>query len=384
MEVSDEIVTEAVAWRRHLHQYPELAYQEHRTSEFIASRLSKWGYSVHVGLAGTGVVGTLTRGSSRRSIGIRADMDALPITEQTGVPHASRHAGIMHACGHDGHVAIALAAARAAARLAGIDGTLHFIFQPAEEGEGGARRMVEEGVFRRFPCDSVYALHNWPALPIGTCVAQEGPVMAASATFEVVMSGRGCHGAMPQEGSDSILASSQLVCSLQSIVSRSVSPGAGAVVSVTQLHGGDTWNVIPDRCVIRGTARWLEESVGIVLERRIRQISASVAVAFGCEASVRFERRVPATVNDPESARRVREVAGAHPGLTVVRAMASMGSEDFACMLETTPGCYVWLGAKGEGNFCGLHSPRYDFNDELVPIGSTLWLALIRRSLAPP
>lgn len=251
-----DVIAEAVSWRHHLHQHPELAFHETRTADFVASQLGQFGLAVHRGLAGTGVVGTLSRGTSRRTISIRADMDALPIQEQSSAGHASCTPGTMHACGHDGHVAMALAAARICSRLPDLDGTAHFIFQPAEENEGGGRRMMEEGLFRVFPCDAVYALHNWPALPLGTCVALDGPMMAALGSFEIVVSGRGCHGAMPHEGVDSILAACQLVSALQSVVSRNVDPLQASVVSATQIHGGDTWNVVPDNCIIRGTTRW--------------------------------------------------------------------------------------------------------------------------------
>lgn len=229
--LSPEVISEAVAWRRHLHQHPELANQERQTADFVARQLSGFGLKVHQGLGGTGVVGTLSRGTSGRAIGIRTDMDALPIHEANDVPYASAHPGVMHACGHDGHVAIALAAARACADLDNLDGTVHFIFQPAEEGEGGARRMIEDGLFKKFPCDAVYALHNWPALPLGTCAVRDGAMLAASEVFEVVISGKGCHGAMSHQGVDPIVAASHLACALQSIASRNVDPLAAAIVS---------------------------------------------------------------------------------------------------------------------------------------------------------
>lgn len=377
------LVAQAVAWRRELHQHPELAFHEHRTSDFVAQKLSEFGLEVHRGLAGTGVVGTLRRGSSTRAIGIRADMDALPIAERSCVPHASVHSGVMHACGHDGHTAMALAAAGACAQLEGLDGVVHFIFQPAEESEGGARRMVEEGLFRKFPCEAVYAMHNWPALPLGSCVVLDGPMMAALATFEITLRGRGCHAAMPHEGTDSLLAASQLVVSLQSIVSRSIGPHEPAVVSATQIHGGDTWNVIPECCVVRGTTRWFGVDVGDTLEARVRALAHSVANAFACEASIRYERRFPATINHHIEAQFVRSLAGAAPlNLTVLDVAPSMGSEDFACMLEAVPGCYFWLGSRDPGHERPLHSPHYDFNDELLSIGSSFWISLVRHRLS--
>lgn len=376
-----DVVAEAVSWRRHLHRHPELAFGERNTAEFVASQLERFGLKVHRGLAGTGVVGTLTRGAARRSIGIRADMDALPIREESGAPHASSVAGVMHACGHDGHTAIALAAARICSGLADLDGTVHFIFQPAEENEGGGRRMVEEGLFESFPCDRVFALHNWPGLPVGTCVARDGPMMAAFGTFEIVIRGRGAHGAMPHAGTDPIVAAAQVVSALQSIVSRNVDPLRSAVVSVTQIRGGDTWNVLPDECLVRGTTRWYEEETGDRIEERIRQLASSVAAGFGCTARMSYERRYPATINDSGSAKLVREVAGAI-GLGVIDSPPTMGAEDFAYMLQAVPGCYLWLGAARAGENPGLHSARYDFNDEALPAGVELWVSLVRRCLA--
>lgn len=377
-----DVVSEAISWRRHFHAHPELAFNERKTADFIATQLKAWGLAVHEGLGGTGVVGTLSRGTSRRSIAIRADMDALPLEEHTGVPHASSAQGIMHACGHDGHVAMALAAARVCAGLSNLDGTVHFIFQPAEEGAGGARRMINDGLFRLFPCDAVYALHNWPALPLGTCVARDGAMMAAFAAFEIVVSGRGCHGAMPHEGSDAVLAACQLVCALQSIVSRNIDPLRAAVVSATQIRAGETFNVIPDSCTIQGTTRWFDSRVGDSLEQRLTDISKAIARAFGCEAEVRYDRRFAATINDPAAASLVRSAARSVPGLRVIDADPSMGSEDFADMLQAVPGCYLWLGGGKPGGSFGLHSPRYDFNDEMVPLGVSLWTSLVREALS--
>jgi amidohydrolase len=378
-----DVIAEAVAWRRHLHRHPELAFAEHETADFVAAHLAQFGLQVHRGLGGTGVVGTLARGSRRRAFTIRADMDALPIAEQSGAPHASCTPGVMHACGHDGHVAMALAAARVCAQLPDLDGIVHFVFQPAEESDGGARRMIDEGLFRLFPCDATYALHNWPALPFGTCVVRDGAMMAAVAVFEIAIRGAGCHGAMPHEGTDPVLAACHIVTALQSIVSRNVDPLEAAVVSATQIHAGDAFNATPDVCVIRGTTRWFDDRIGDALQRRVESIASSVAAALGCQAQVEYRRRFPATVNDPEAARFVRSVAAAPPlALTLLDVPPSMGAEDFAFMLQEVPGCYFWLGAgRGSSNH-GLHSPRYDFNDDLLPIGVELWVSLIRRQLA--
>lgn len=378
------VVADAVSWRRHLHQHPELAFNELNTAQFIADRLEQVGLVVHRGLAGTGVIGTLSRGTSKRVIGIRADMDALPIQEQSATTYTSGVPGLMHACGHDGHVAMALAAARVCARLPSLDGTVHFIFQPAEEAEGGARRMVEEGLFRKFPCDSVYALHNWPPLPVGTCVVRDDVVAAAMGVFEIELTGRGCHGATPHLGTDSLLAACHLVMSLQSVVSRSIDALKAAVVSVTQIHAGDTWNTVPDSTIIRGTTRWFDESVGETIEQRMRSLAIASAAAYGCEARIHYERRFPATINHAAQAAFVRSVITKSVAkLAIVEARPAMGSEDFAYMLQAVPGCYVLLGAGKSGDNPGLHSSRYDFNDDVISVGTELWVSLVRTSLSP-
>jgi amidohydrolase len=377
-----DVITEATTWRHHLHQHPELAFTEYGTADFVASKLSHFGLKVHRGLGRTGVVGTLVRGTSRRSIGIRADMDALPIQEQTGAAHASRTPGVMHACGHDGHVAMLLAAARICAELEDIDGTVHFIFQPAEEAEGGGRRMVEEGLFLRFPCDAVYALHNWPTLPLGTCVVRDGPMMAALAVFEIVIRGRGCHGAMPHEGVDPVVGACHIVTALQSVISRNVGPSETAVISVTQVHAGDSWNVICDSCVIRGTTRWFNDHIGDLIERRIGELSRAIAEGFGCEARFEYMRRFPATINDAGAANLIREAATMAPnGLKLLDVPPSTASEDFAFMLQAVRGAYIWLGSGKSDVTHGLHSSRYDFNDDLLPTGVTLWVSLVREAL---
>jgi hippurate hydrolase len=374
-------IEEAIRWRHHLHRNPELGFEEHETSAFITGLLSEWGYSVRTGYGKTGVVGTLSRGSSTRAIGIRADIDALPISEQTGLDYASRIPGRMHACGHDGHVSMALAAARACSRN-GFDGTVHFIFQPAEENEGGGRAMVEDGLFRDFRMDSIYAMHNWPALELGRCVARDDQMMAAFGTFEIKVKGRGAHGAMPHEGADPIVAASQIVAGLQTIASRNISPLQSAVISATQIHGGDAWNVIPEEVAIRGTTRWFDEDVGATIEERIRAVATSVAAGFDCSAAVDHAFRYPATINDPRCAAILRATAPKVPGVTVVDAMPSMAAEDFAFMLREKPGCYFWLGARKDGANPGLHSPSFDFNDKLLPLGAQMWVALVADQLA--
>jgi amidohydrolase len=380
--LSSEVIADAVSWRRHLHQHPELAFNERQTSDFIATQLASFGLKVHRGLAGTGVVGTLTRGSSRRAIGIRADMDALPIQEQSGVAHVSSTSGVMHACGHDGHIAVALAAARACAKMPDLDGTVHFIFQPAEEGAGGAKRMIEDGLFKLFPCDAIYGMHNQPLLPLGSCIARDGVMMAACALFDIDIVGRGCHGGRPHQGVDPVVAGCQLVSSLQSIISRNVDPLQSGVVSVTKIRAGDSFNVIPERFQISGTVRWLDGDIGDIIEQRMRELASSIAAGFRCEAHVSYDRRFCATVNDPAAARLVREIASGIPNLRVENFLPSTGSEDFSEMLRVVPGCFIWLGGAKTGSEVGLHSPRYDFNDDLVPLGAALWVSLVRKSLS--
>ncbi|QFG38409.1 hippurate hydrolase [Paracoccus pantotrophus] len=378
-----QVVADAIDWRRRLHRNPELGFQEHETAGFIAGQLAGFGYEVRRGIGRTGVVGSLTKGNGNRAIGIRADIDALPITETSGAEWASGNPGRAHACGHDGHTAVALAAARLLADMP-FEGTLRFIFQPAEENEGGGRAMVEDGLFRDCPVDAVYALHNWPGLPLGTLVARDREMMVAFGTFEIRLAGKGAHGAMPHEGADTLLAASQLVSALQSIAARNVSPLDSAVVSVTQIHGGDAWNVLPETAVIRGTTRWFDPAVGDLIEARLRKLAASVAEGFGCTAEIVYERRYPSTLNTPENAALVRKVAAAG-GLSVVDAPPSMAAEDFAFMLNELPGCYFWMGAGREaGDNPGLHSPRFDFNDALIPLAVGFWLDLAAAELRAP
>ncbi|WLE00986.1 M20 family metallopeptidase (plasmid) [Agrobacterium leguminum] len=380
-ELSNDQVAEAVNWRRHLHENPELGFEEKETSAFIASKLSEWGYEVTGGYGKTGLVGTLKKGTSHQVIGIRADMDALPITEGTSAPYASKTPGVMHACGHDGHVASALAAAKALVDQ-DFDGTVKFIFQPAEENEGGARVMIEDGLFEDHDVHAVFGMHNWPALPVGTLVARADQMMAAFGTFEIIVKGKGAHGAMPHEGADPVVAASQLVTALQTISSRNVSPLLSAVVSVTQIHGGDAWNVIPEQVVLRGTTRWFDEEVGERIEKRVAEVAVSIAGALGCEAIVDYLVRYPATINDATQAEVVRTTAAQLPYLRVVDALPSMAAEDFAFMLRDKPGCYFWLGAaRSKGENPGLHSSKYDFNDEVLPLAASFWISLVQSIL---
>jgi len=369
------------AWRRDIHAHPETAFEEHRTSDFVAKRLSEFGVEVHRGLAGTGVVGTL-RGSrpGSRAIAIRADMDALDVHEKNGFAHCSTHQGKMHACGHDGHTTMLLGAARYLAETRNFAGTVHFVFQPAEENEAGGRVMVEEGLFEKFPVEAVYGMHNWPGLPVGKFAVRSGPLLASSDIFEIVVEGKGAHGAMPHTGVDPVVVAAQITLALQTIRSRATHPLDGAVVSVTQVHGGDTWNVIPDEVVLRGTTRSFKREVQDLIEDGIRRIADGVAASLGAKVRIRYERRYPPTVNSEKetevAAGAAAEVAGTP---NVIRDFTpSMGAEDFAFMLQARPGCYVLIG---NGESAGLHNPHYDFSDEVLPLGASYWARLVEREL---
>lgn len=374
-------IAEAIEWRHHLHRNPELGFEEQKTAQFIAEKLKKWGYDVAEGFAKTGVIGSLKRGTSNHSIGIRADIDALPIQEKSGVVYASETNNKMHACGHDGHVAMALAAAKACSQF-DFDGTVRFIFQPAEENEGGGREMVNAGLFEQFPVDEVYGMHNWPSEDVGTCVARDDAMMAAFGTFEITITGKGAHGAMPHEGADPLVAASQIVSALQTIASRNVSPLDSAVVSVTQMHGGDAWNIIPEIVIIRGTTRWFKPAVGKLIAERIKSISTSLAEGFACEAKLLYEERYPSTINTAPQAAKIRAIAQSPAlNLRVLDVDPSMAAEDFAFMLQKKPGCYFWLGAKRAGQNPGLHSPYFDFNDEILATGARFWVELVKSEL---
>ncbi|MBB4287003.1 M20 aminoacylase family protein [Roseospira goensis] len=376
--------SEMQAWRRDLHAHPEIAFQEERTSRMVAEKLAAWGLEVHTGLARTGVVGTLRgRRPGDRAIGLRADMDALPIQETNGFAHRSRHDGRMHACGHDGHTAMLLGAAKALAEAPDFAGTVQFIFQPAEEGEGGGRVMVEEGLFERFPVESVWGLHNWPGLEVGRFDVRVGPIMAAFDTFDITLTGHGTHGAMPHLGTDVITAGAAVVTALQTIVARTVNPQDAAVVSVTQIHGGDAYNVIPTQVVLRGTTRALSDAVQDTIERRMRDIVQHVAAAHEVTGALHYQRRYPATVNSPAETARAVEVMRGLVGAAHVDpdGPPTMGGEDFAFMLRERPGCYVRLGAGPGQAGCGLHNPGYDFNDAILPLGASYWVRLVHHLL---
>jgi amidohydrolase len=376
----------ARALRRDLHAHPELRFEERRTSDLVARELADHGIEVHRGLGGTGLVGVIRAGQSRRCIGLRADMDALPLQEVNSFEHRSRFDGRMHACGHDGHTAMLLAAAGHLASTRCFDGTVYLIFQPAEEGGAGARRMIEDGLFDRFPADAVFALHNWPGFPFGQFVALPGPVMASTNEFDIRVHGLGGHAAMPHLAHDPVLSAVQIVQGLQSIVSREKDPARSAVLSVTRLRAGEAINAIPDQAQIAGTVRTFDDAVTSLFETRIGQIARLTAQAHGCSAEVGFQRTYPPTVNHPREAQLAAQVATSVVGAALVTTDADprMAAEDFAFMLQARPGAYLLLG-HGAGDHrdpghgagpCTLHNASYDFNDELIPVGATFWVRL--------
>ncbi|MEX2454164.1 MAG: M20 aminoacylase family protein [Rhodospirillaceae bacterium] len=380
-EFSDDLVR----WRRHIHARPETAFEEQMTSDYVALRLHEFGVKVHRGLAGTGVVGSLTgQKGDGPAIGLRADMDALDIEEKNDVDYRSEHPGKMHACGHDGHTAMLLGAARYLAETRNFAGTVHFIFQPAEENEGGGRVMVEEGLFEKFPVESVYGMHNMPGIPAGEFAIRPGPIMASFDIFEIRLTGAGTHAATPHLGRDALVAAAQLIGALQTVASRTVSPFDAAVVSVTQMHAGDTWNVIPEDVVVRGTVRAFSAELQDHMEAEIRRIADGICTAFAVAGEVTYERRYPPTVNDAAeteiTAAVAREVAGADK--VSLDRDPMMGAEDFAFMLNEKPGAYMWIGNGPRDGGCMLHNPHYDFNDEILPLGASYWARLVETRLA--
>ncbi|NCU09541.1 M20 aminoacylase family protein [Pantoea ananatis] len=382
MTLSSDLLDDALRWRHQFHREPELGYEEHRTSDKVAHELEQAGLQVFRGLAGTGVVGTLKNGSGP-VIGLRADMDALPINEKGETAWRSSKPGVMHACGHDGHTAILLAAARQLAATRQFSGTVHFIFQPAEENLGGARKMVEEGLFTRFPMDAVYAMHNWPGLPLGSLAVNAGAMMASLDAFEITLSGKSCHAAMPESGADPMVVAAELILALQTIPSRRLSPLSSAVVSVTQIQGGEAINVIPEQIVLRGTVRCLQDDVRKRVHALIDDFVTTLPKPFGVCGAIRWLPGYPVTTNHASPARQVHDVAVSTLGEEQVRWQVnpSMASEDFACMLEACPGAYFWLGADGATPSAPLHNAHYDFNDALIPTGIRFWQNLVEHAL---
>lgn len=384
----DDATTQAyVALRRDIHQHPEMAFEEHRTSALVAEKLASLGYSVTTGIGGTGVVGQLVRGTSARRIGLRADMDALPIVEATGVAWSSCNHGVMHACGHDGHTAMLLAAAEALARGGEFDGTLNLIFQPAEEGGGGALKMMEDGLFERFPCDAIFAMHNMPGHPQGQLVFREGPTMASSDYATVTLTGVGGHGALPHKAADPIVAGASIVMALQTLVSRNVDPQEAAVVTVGAFQSGQANNVIPASARLELSVRALDPQVRRDLEKRMQTIIRLQAESFGVQAHIDWRPGYAVLVNDPGETRRALQVAQKHfPAEQITpQGPRLTGSEDFAFMLERVPGSYLFIGngSEGEPGACMVHNPAYDFNDDNIRVGANYWIALVQELLSP-
>lgn len=373
-------------WRHHLHQFPETAFEENLTADYITNLLRGFGLEVHQGLGKTGVVATVSNGTSERKIALRADIDALPIQEQNQLPYKSRHQGKMHACGHDGHSAMLLGAAVYLSRHRNFDGTVYFIFQPAEEGQAGAQKMIEDGLFRRFPADSVYGLHNFPGIPQGHFGVKSGAIMASSDSFEINLKGCGTHAAKPHLGDDVIVTAAQLITALQTIVSRSLDPSEAAVVSVTQVSAGNTWNVLPETALIRGTFRCFNAEVQQQVRQRIEQLAQAICQAHEITAEVLFNHLdpgYPVTVNTAAEAAVVKEVAENLVGKeNVFEPVPSMGAEDFSFMLQQKPGCYAWIGNGSTAGGCLLHNPHYDFNDDNLTLGATYWVKLVEKILA--
>ncbi|WAK02601.1 M20 aminoacylase family protein [Methylobacter sp. YRD-M1] len=373
-------------WRRHLHQFPETAFEETGTARFIADKLSGFGLDVHQGLGRTGVVAALSAGNSDKKIALRADMDALLIQEQNTFGHKSRHEGKMHACGHDGHCAMLLGAASYLAHNRNFNGTVYFIFQPAEEGRAGAKQMIQDGLFEKFPADCVFGLHNFPDVPLGHFAVKQGPMMASFDCFEIVLTGQATHAAMPHLGSDAIVAAAQLITVLQTIISRTVDPAEQAVVSITQIHAGQTWNALPESVVLRGTFRCFSDSAQKTIADKIRQLTHALCQGFNVTAEIKFNPEnpgYPITFNTEEETQLALNAAIAVVGEDCIdrQPTPSMGSEDFAFMLQEKPGCYLWLGNGPAANGCLLHNPHYDFKDEILPIGTAYWVKLVETVL---
>lgn len=396
MKLIDPIIqfhTEIQAIRRDLHAHPELCYKEQRTSEIVANKLTEWNIPIIRGLGITGVVGVIKKGSSDRAIGLRADMDALPVQELNTFPHASQHAGKMHACGHDGHTAMLLGAARHLSLHGEFDGTVYLIFQPAEEGGAGAQRMIDDGLFEQCPMEAIFGMHNWPGMPAGKFGVTPGPMMASSNEFEVIVKGKGSHAAQPHKSIDPVMVAVQIAQSWQTIVARNINPNDSAVLSITQIHSGSATNVIPDEATLIGTVRTFSVDVLDTIEQRMRDIAQHTVAAFGAEVDFRFHRNYPPLINHPKETAFAVAVMQAMSGIENVDATVepTMGAEDFSFMLQHKPGCYVFLG-NGTGDHrdgghgmgpCNLHNASYDFNDELLPIGGSYWVHLAETYLKP-
>jgi hippurate hydrolase len=394
MRLIESILADAAAIaavRRDIHAHPELCFQEERTADLIARQLTEWGIPIHRGLGKTGVVGIVKNGTSSRAVGLRADIDALPMTEHNTFAHASRHPGKMHACGHDGHTAMLLAAAKHLAKNRQFDGTVYLVFQPAEEGGGGAREMIRDGLFDRFPMEAMFGAHNWPGMQVGQFAIKSGPCFASSNEFKVTIRGKGAHAAMPHNGIDPVPVACQMVQAFQTIITRNKRPIDAGVISVTMIHTGEATNVVPDTCVMEGTVRTFTLPVLDLIEQRMKEVAHHTATAFGATCEFEFVRNYPPTINHPaetEFARRVMADVGGPDN--VLEFEPTMGAEDFSYFLLEKPGAYFLIG-NGDGSHrigghgmgpCMLHNPSYDFNDDLIPLGATLWVRMAEQWLA--
>ncbi len=375
---------EMTSWRRDIHAHPELGFEEQRTSDLVAAQLKAFGVEVHRGIGKTGVVGVLRAGSGKRAVGLRADMDCLPIQEANQFAHRSKHDGRMHACGHDGHTTMLLGAARYLAESRNFDGTVNFIFQPAEEGIGGAKAMIDDGLFKRFPCEAIFGMHNRPGMPLGKFAVRSGPMMAGGAFFDVDIEGLGAHGARPEAGVDSVLVAAHVTAALQSIVARNVRPVDTAVLSVTQIHSGNAYNVIPQTARLSGTVRAFSSEVMALIGKNLARVAEGVAAGFGAKAKTDFRVIFPPTINDAREADYAAGICAEIVGAGSVKRDPAliMASEDFSFMLNEVPGCYINLGnGDGEGA-CEVHNPSYDFNDGALPYGASFFARLVEKRLA--
>jgi amidohydrolase len=396
MQLIESILADAAsiaAIRRDIHAHPELCFEEHRTADAIARALTDWGIPIHRGMGTTGVVGIVKNGTSDRAVGLRADIDALPMTEHNQFAHASKHAGKMHACGHDGHTAMLLAAAKHLAKHRNFDGTVYLVFQPAEEGGGGAREMIKDGLFDKFPMEAIFGAHNWPGMKVGQFGVRAGPMMASSNEFKITITGKGSHAALPHNGIDPVPIACQMVQAFQTIISRNKRPIDAGVISVTMIHTGEATNVVPDTCEIQGTVRTFTNEVLDLIEKRMQEIAEHTCAAFGATCAFEFHRNYPPTINHPAETAFLQHVAGDMVGAeNVLDFEPTMGAEDFSYFLQAKPGCYFVVGngdgAHREGGHglgpCMLHNPSYDFNDDLIPLGATLWVRLAEAWLARP
>jgi amidohydrolase len=392
----DSILADAASiatLRRDIHAHPELCFEEQRTSDLIAKALTEWGIPIHRGMGTTGVVGIVKSGTSSRAVGLRADIDALPMTEHNKFAHASRHAGKMHACGHDGHTAMLLAAAKHFSKQRDFDGTVYLIFQPAEEGGGGAREMIKDGLFDKFPMEAIFGAHNWPGMQVGQFGVTSGPCFASSNEFKIIVRGKGSHAALPHNGVDPVPIACQMVQGFQTIITRNKRPIDAGVISVTMIHAGEATNVVPDSCVLEGTVRTFTLEVLDMIERRMQEVAEHTCAAFGAQCEFVFERNYPPTINHDAETAFFRKIAADVAGkANVLEFEPTMGAEDFSYFLQAKPGCYFLIGngdgahrsmGHGEGP-CMLHNPSYDFNDDLIPLGATMWVRLAQAWLAQP